>query len=148
MQKQIKNAGKVALLGGLGGVVGAGAKMLVEPSLFKDQTKMQKLWWVTPLGELLLGAVGGAFDKTALVGAGLAGAGIAHAVENANTAIAIKKNAAAQRTPTSGFTGALVMPQELPAGNPTGALFGGVGLSQHTGYIDDTGALVMPSYQQ
>ena len=146
MQKQIKNAGKVALLGGLGGVVGAGAKMLVEPSLFKDQTKMQKLWWVTPLGELLLGAVGGAFDKTALVGAGLAGAGISHAVENANTAIAIKKNA--QPAPTAGFTGALVMPNELPAGNPTGALFGGVGLSQHTGYVNDTGALVMPSYSQ
>jgi hypothetical protein len=147
MNAKIKDGGKTALLGGIGGLVGGGAKMLVEPSLFKDQTAMKKWWFAVPLGELILGAIGGAIPKTALVGAGLAGAGVAHALENANMAIAIKRNqAAAPASNTSGYgdddAGNLVSPHRALE---AGTLFGGPSMNVGQLVDDETGALVFPS---
>jgi hypothetical protein len=144
MNAKIKDSGRTALLGGIGGLVGGGAKMLVEPSLFKDQTAMKKWWFAVPLAELVLGAIGGAIPKTALVGAGLAGAGVAHALENANMAIAIKRNqAAAPATNTSGYgddAGNLVSPMRALE---AGSLFGGPSMNVGD-LVEDTGALVFP----
>lgn len=145
MNTKIKDGGKTALLGGIGGLVGGGAKMLVEPSLFKDQNAMRKWWFAVPLGELILGAIGGAIPKTALVGAGLAGAGVAHALENANTAIAIKRNQAAAPSQTSGYgdyeAGNLVSPH--PA-LEAGSMFSGPSMNVGSVVEQDTGALVYP----
>lgn len=143
---KIKNGGKTALLGGIGGLLGAGLKMLAEPALFKTSAAISKWFWVTPALEFVGGAVGGAFDKTALAGAGLAGAGVAHLVENANLAISIKRNAAAAGTPasTAGFdAGALVMPGELRSGD-AGWLGSAPRFNSNVGSFDETGALVMP----
>jgi hypothetical protein len=144
MNAKIKDSGKTALLGGIGGLVGGGAKMLVEPSLFKDQTAMKKWWFAVPLAELVLGAIGGAIPKTALVGAGLAGAGVAHALENANMAIAIKRNQAAAPTQTSGYgddAGNLVSPMRALE---AGSLFAGPSMNVGDLVTEDTGALVFP----
>jgi len=142
MRPNIKNGGKTLLLGGIGGLLAAGAKMLIEPSLFKTQQDMVKKCWVAPAGEMVLGAIGGAFDKTAMAGAGMAGAGVAHLVENVNQAIAIKRNTQSQ---TQGLdAGALVMPQELVAPRNAGALMSGPNLNVGSFY-DETGALVFPS---
>lgn len=142
-----KDAGKTGLLGGIGGLVGGGAKMLVEPSLFKDQTAIRKWWFAVPLGEMVLGAIAGAFGKTALAGAGLAGAAVAHGLENANMAIAIKRNQPAP-TGTSGFgdyeAGALYASPPPALGEGVGNLVSGP--AYNTGaLVDDTGALVMSS---
>lgn len=135
-----KDAGKTGLLGGIGGLVGGGVKMLVEPSVFKDQDKIRKFWWTVPLGEMVLGAVAGAFGKTALAGAGLAGAAVAHGLENANMAIAIKRN---QPTQTSGFgdAGALYASPMPQLGEGVGALVSGPGM-QTGALVDDAGSLV------
>ena len=140
MNTRVKDSGKTALLGGIGGLVGGGAKMLVEPALFKDQTAMKKWWFVTPLGEMVLAAIAGAFPKTALSGAGLAGAAIAHALENGNAAIAIKRNEKAAGTAGYGdlTEGLEAPPPALGAGVPD-SMF-----RRNTGaLITETGALVM-----
>jgi hypothetical protein len=150
MKASIKNGGKTVLLGGVGGLLAAGLKMFIDPLLFKDQSKMVKFCWVSPAAEAVLGGIGGAFDKTAMAGAGLSGAAVAHLVENVGMAISIKKNSASAPATTQGYdAGALVMPRELagfsgPSLNTAG--MSGPSFS-HVAYRDDTGALVMPSHR-
>lgn len=138
---QIKKGLKNALLGGLGGAVGTGLKMVAEPSIMKDSTQVVGRFWIIPVVELVASAVVGSFAKGEQAGAGLAGAGFSHLIENGNMAIAAKRNQAPANTSGYGDTGALVSPGRLPAAN-TGWMSGpneGAPVS-----FQDTGSLYIP----
>ena len=146
MNAKLAKGGKTAFLAIIGGVIGAGAKMLLEPVLLKSQTDIQKKFWISPLAQMAVGGVAGAFDKTAIIGAGLVGAGTSQMWESAGLAMSIKRNQAAQGATTSGYdSGALIQPQELAASGNAGALNArspsGPSMSM---VFDQTGSLVFP----
>jgi hypothetical protein len=140
---QIKKGLKGALLGGLGGAVGTGLKMVAEPSLMKDTPTVISRFWVVPVVELVASAVVGSFAKGEHAGAGLAGSGLSHLIENANMAIAAKRNTTPAPANTAGYdeTGALVDPRRLTGAN-TGWM--SAPSSDAPRSFADTGSLVMP----
>jgi hypothetical protein len=147
MNSKLAKGGKTALLAIIGGVIGAGAKMLLEPALLKSQSDIPKKFWISPVLQMAVGAGAGAFDKTAIIGAGLVGAGTSQLWEAAGLAMSVKKNQAGAGTSanTSGFnTGALVGPEQLqaPPANAGALSAASPGPSMSAMAFDETGALI------